>query len=171
MAETSHLIPVRTSSLPHPCVVATIGLAAAGLPRLGLDRLRGVVGVDESDQDATARAVRAQALLLLGHGLLRRSVVVDDTSTTSDRRRRLTSWARRCRMAPVAVPFGHVPLAEAHGRNDARSEVPGRSGYARRVPGDVLHQQSDELAGTNAEDLAREGFTHVVVLGPEAMTF
>lgn len=171
MLEPAGLLPrVEVNDLPHPCVVITIGLSASGkttwsrthrVPgRIGLDRLRALVGRDEADQDATRRAVRLQTLLLLARGVARRSCCCDDTNTVAEHRRRLTWWAARLRLAAVAVPFP-VTLTDAWIRNSTRSPWPGRSPYGSRVPVAVLVEQHQRLGEVTEQGLAEEGFTHL----------
>jgi predicted kinase len=156
-----------------PALVVLIGVAGAGKSSLAaqwrpsqvlsLDAYRELVSDDETDQDATADAVRLLHAVLdarLGRGL---TTVVDATNVEAAARRPLLDLAAAHGMPAVAVVVD-TPLALAQARNVTRPGPRGSARWGRRVPATVIAEQHRQFCAS-VPRLREEGFTEVIVCG------
>lgn len=123
---------------------------------VNLDRLRGMVADDPTDQDATGDAVFLQHRLLEARCRRRLMTAVDATNVRPDVRQGLLEHAHRNLMYPVAVVFD-VPLETCLARNAARE---------RQVPAHVIHRMWQQLTEQVPAEGPVPGFAQTLRLGP-----
>lgn len=157
----------------EPALVVLIGVAGAGKSTiakrwrpsqvLSLDAYRELVADDETDQDATADAVRVLHAVLAAR--LRRGLmtVVDATNVEATARRPLLDLAAASGMPAVAVVVD-TPLGLARNRNATRPGPRQNARWGRRVPVAVVEKQYRQLR-ESIPYLREEGFTDVVIHG------
>jgi predicted kinase len=157
----------------EPALVVLIGVAGAGKSTiakrwrpsqvLSLDAYRALVSDDETDQDATADAVRVLHTVLAAR--LRRGLmtVVDATNVEATARRPLLDLATAHGVPAVAVVVD-TPLSLARARNATRPGPRGNTRWGRRVPAAVITEQHRQLRASIPR-LREEGFADVVVYG------
>jgi predicted kinase len=160
-----------------PCLAVFIGPAGAGksfLARevargpgqvLSLDRLRGVVSGDESDQSATQDAVRALHLLAAARLGRKLTTIIDATNVEPSARRALLTIAARARVPAVAIVMT-APLETCLARNQRRPGPPPGARWGRRVPEAIVRAQHRQLHAS-LPVLTTEGFARLVLIGEE----
>ncbi|MFJ3505035.1 AAA family ATPase [Streptomyces sp. NPDC090135] len=151
------------SRLPQNALVVLIGASGAGkstLARtwpapqiLSLDGLRGTVSDDPGDQAATADAADVLKLILERRMARRLNTVVDATNLEAAIRAELVASAKRYGVPTVAVVVS-TPLSLCLQRQQPRPAN-------RQVPDDIVRRQHKAMTSSH-QDLAREGFTHVL---------
>ena len=147
--------------LPAPCVVVLVGPSRAGKTTwaqahfasnevVSSDALRGMVGIDEDDQTASAAAFALLEQIVaerISRGL---TTVVDTTGLHADNRLKWITTAHEAGVPIYAILFTST-LAEIELRNDVR---------ARPIPRGVLRKQFANMKKT-LEGIADEGFDGV----------
>ena len=155
--------------LPDPCLVVTVGPAAAGKSTwaaewfrpeqvVSSDRLRALVGTGQHDQRASPDAFAVLDDVLarrLARGL---TTVVDSTALEPERRHVYVALAAAAGIPCYAVVFD-ATAAECKARNAARVDA---------VPERVVTQQVKAFAAQRAL-LDDEGFVAVVDAGPTTL--
>ncbi len=158
---------MRPIELPEPCLVVLVGPAGSGKSTLAArhfapdevlssDAYRKLVSGDEADQRATGLAFRRLHDDVATRLRARRLSVIDATNLTRHARLTLLARARDADVPAVAIVLD-LPPAVVHARNAGR--------VTRVVDPAVVERQLTKLrAALDADALASEGFTTVVVL-------
>lgn len=167
--QPAHAIMQLTAEGPHLYVL--IGMSGSGKTELArslwqpgqvisLDALRATVSGDESDQSATADAVKVMHLVVAARLRRQLTTVVDATNVQSRVRAPLLAAARQYGVCAAAL-IVDTPLPLCLDRNASRPGVTPGARWGRRVPDEVVFRQHADLT-RSAPGLIGEGFTHVL---------
>jgi protein phosphatase len=158
---------VSTLVVPDPSLVVLVGAAGSGKSTLAArlfapdeivssDALRAAVSGSEADQAASAVAFRILHRTIERRLARGEMTVVDATNTKAEHRRPLLARARSTATPTVAIVLD-LPPSRVHAQNTARTE--------RVVDPVVVDRHLAAIRRTiDSEQLAAEGFDHVVLL-------
>jgi F420-dependent oxidoreductase-like protein len=149
--------------LPAPCLVVLVGASSSGKSTwaaktfreteiVSSDRLRGVVGAGEDDQQAGTAAFSILEQIVMERMRRRLTTVVDTLGFDRDNRRRWAGLAHEAGVPAFAVVFD-TPADQARARNAERP---------RPIPKSVLDKQLSRFRMVRAE-LDDDGFDRVIV--------
>ena len=155
--------------LPAPCLVVLVGASgsgkstwAAGTFRdaeiVSSDRLRGMVGAGEDDQQASTAAFSILEHIVEERMRRRLTTVIDSLGFDRDNRRRWVGLAHDAGIPAFAVVFD-TPSEQARARNAERP---------RSIPKTVLDKQLSRFRAVHA-DIDDDGFDRVIVEQPVAV--
>jgi F420-dependent oxidoreductase-like protein len=155
--------------LPAPCLVVLIGASSTGKSTwagrafrdseiVSSDRLRGIVGSGEDDQQAGNAAFSILEQIVEERMRRRLTTVIDTLGFDRDRRRRWVALAHEAGLPAFAVVF-ETPPEQARNRNAERS---------RPIPKTVLGKQLARFRVVRAE-IDDDGFDGVLVEQPVAL--
>ena len=155
--------------LPAPCLVVLVGASSSGKSTwaagtfrdteiVSSDRLRGMVGAGEDDQQAGTAAFSLLEQIIEERIRRRLTTVVDSLGFDRDNRRRWAGLAHEAGIPAFAVVFD-APPELARARNTERS---------RPVPRSVLDKQLSRFRVVQAE-IDDDGFDRVIVEQPVAL--
>lgn len=148
--------------IPDPAVVVLVGASGSGKSTWATDRfraaeivssdqLRGVVGSDPTDQDASGDAFAVLRLIVAARTSRRLTTVIDTTGLQRERRLGYLALARQAQLPAVLVIVDTDP-AVSRRRNAARE---------RKVPASVLTHQIAQLAAV-VDEVQLEGWDQIV---------
>ena len=155
--------------LPAPCLVVLIGASSSGKSTwaagtfrateiVSSDRLRGMVGAGEDDQQAGTAAFSILEQIVAERMRRRLTTVVDTLGFDRDNRRRWAGLAHDAGLPAFAVVFD-TPEGQARARNMERP---------RPIPKSVLDKQLSRFRAVRAE-IDDDGFDRVIVEQPIAL--
>jgi F420-dependent oxidoreductase-like protein len=155
--------------LPAPCLVVLVGASSSGKSSwaagtfrdteiVSSDRLRGIVGAGEDDQQAGTAAFSILEQIVEERMRRRLTTVIDSLGFDGDNRRRWVGLAHDAGLPAFAVVFD-TPPEQARARNDERS---------RPIPKSVLERQLSRFRVVQAE-IDDDGFDRVVIEQPVAL--
>ena len=155
--------------LPAPCLVVLVGASSSGKSTwaagtfrateiVSSDRLRGMVGAGEDDQQAGTAAFSILGQIVEERMRRRLTTVIDSLGFDRDNRRRWVGLAHDAGIPAFAVVFD-APPEQARARNSERS---------RPVPRSVLHKQLSRFRVVQAE-IDDDGFDRVIIEQPVAL--
>ncbi len=155
--------------LPAPCLVVLIGASSSGKSTwaagtfreaeiVSSDRLRGMVGTGEDDQQAGTAAFSILEQIVVERMRRRLTTVVDTLGFDRDNRRRWAGLAHEAGLPAFAVVFD-TPADQARARNTERP---------RPIPKSVLDKQLSRFRVVRAE-IDEDGFDRVIVEQPVAL--
>ena len=155
--------------LPAPCLVVLVGASSSGKSTwaagtfreteiVSSDRLRGVVGAGEDDQQAGAAAFSILEQIVVERMRRRLTTVVDTLGFDRDNRRRWAGLAHEAGLPAFVVVFD-TPADQARARNTERP---------RPIPKSVLDKQLIRFRIVRAE-IDDDGFDRVIVEQPIAL--
>ena len=155
--------------LPAPCLVVLVGASSSGKSTwaagtfreteiVSSDRLRGVVGAGEDDQQAGAAAFSILEQIVVERMRRRLTTVVDTLGFDRDNRRRWAGLAHEAGLPAFAIVFD-TPADQARARNTERR---------RPIPKSVLDKQLIRFRIVRAE-IDDDGFDRVIVEQPVAL--
>jgi F420-dependent oxidoreductase-like protein len=149
--------------LPAPCLVVLVGASSSGKSTwaaktfqgaeiVSSDRLRGMVGAGEDDQQASTAAFSILEAIVEERMRRRLTTVIDTLGFDGESRRRWVGLAHDAGLPAFAVVFD-TPPAEVRARNSARP---------RPIPKTVLDKQLSRFRVVRAE-IDEDGFDQIVV--------
>ncbi|MGH8943642.1 MAG: TIGR03560 family F420-dependent LLM class oxidoreductase [Acidimicrobiia bacterium] len=155
--------------LPAPCLVVLIGASSSGKSSwaattfreteiVSSDRLRGMVGAGEDDQQAGTAAFSILEQIVTERMRRRLTTVVDTLGFDRNNRRRWAAQAHEAGLPAFAVVFD-TPADQARARNTERP---------RPIPKSVLDKQLSRFRAVRAE-IDDDGFDRVIVEQPLAL--
>ena len=155
--------------LPAPCLVVLVGASSSGKSTwaagtfreteiVSSDRLRGVVGAGEDDQQAGTAAFSILEQIVVERMRRRLTTVVDTLGFDRDNRRRWAGLAHEAGLPAFAIVFD-TPADQARARNTERP---------RPIPKSVLDKQLIRFRIVRAE-IDDDGFDRVIVEQPVAL--
>jgi len=155
--------------LPAPCLVVLVGASSSGKSSwaagtfrdteiVSSDRLRGMVGAGEDDQQAGTAAFSILEQIVEERMRRRLTTVIDSLGFDRDNRRRWVGLAQDAGLPAFAVVFD-VPPKQARARNSERS---------RPIPKSVLDKQLNRFRVVQAE-IDDDGFDRVIIEQPVAL--
>ena len=155
--------------LPSPCLVVLVGPSASGKSTwaartfheteiVSSDRLRGVVGAGEEDQQASRAAFAILEQIVEERMTRKLTTVIDTLGYDQESRRRWVGLAHVEALPAYAVVFD-TPPAEVEIRNSSR---------ARSIPKSVLSRQLGRFRTVRTE-LEEDGFDQIVLEQPLAV--
>ncbi|MET0695784.1 MAG: TIGR03560 family F420-dependent LLM class oxidoreductase [Acidimicrobiia bacterium] len=155
--------------LPAPCLVVLVGASSSGksswaattfreIEIVSSDRLRGMVGAGEDDQQAGTAAFSILEQIVAERMRRRLTTVVDTLGFDRDNRRRWAVLAHEAGLPAFAVVFD-IPADQARARNTERP---------RPIPKSVLDKQLSRFRAVRAE-IDDDGFDRVIVEQPVAL--
>ena len=155
--------------LPAPCLVVLIGASSSGKSTwaagtfhateiVSSDRLRGMVGAGEDDQQAGTAAFSILEQIVAERMRRRLTTVVDTLGFDRDNRRRWAGLAHEAGLPTFAVVFD-TPADQARARNMERP---------RPIPKSVLDKQLSRFRAVRSE-IDGDGFDRVIVEQPVAL--
>ncbi len=155
--------------LPAPCLVVLVGASSSGKSTwaagtfreteiVSSDRLRGMVGAGEDDQQAGTAAFSILEQIVEERMRRRLTTVIDSLGYDRDNRRRWVGHAHDAGIPAVAVVFD-IPPDQARARNTERP---------RPIPKTVLDKQLSRFRAVQAE-IDDDGFDRVVIEQPIAL--
>ncbi|HEY4606034.1 MAG TPA: LLM class flavin-dependent oxidoreductase, partial [Acidimicrobiia bacterium] len=149
--------------LPAPCLVVLVGPSSSGKSSwaaqtfnegeiVSSDRLRGMVGAGEDDQQASKAAFSLLEQIALERTGRRLTTVIDTLGFDQESRRRWIALAHEAGMPAFAIVFD-TPTAEIEARN---------AGRVRPIPKTVLGRQISRYRAVRSE-LGDDGFDRIEV--------
>jgi F420-dependent oxidoreductase-like protein len=155
--------------LPVPCLVVLVGPSGSGKSTwaatmfhqtevISSDRLRGMVGAGEDDQQAGTAAFALLDQVVAERIKRRLTTVIDTLGLDGDNRRKWVALAHDAGIPAYAVLFD-TPVAETRARNSARD---------RPVPKTVLDRQIGRFRAARQE-IDGDGFDQVMMEQPIAV--
>jgi F420-dependent oxidoreductase-like protein len=155
--------------LPAPCLVVLIGASSSGKSTwaaatfrateiVSSDRLRGMVGAGEDDQQAGTAAFSILEQIVAERMRRRLTTVIDTIGFDRDNRRRWAGLAHEAGLPAFAVVFD-TPADQARARNLERS---------RPIPKSVIDKQLSRFRAVRSE-IDDDGFDRVMVEQPVAL--
>jgi F420-dependent oxidoreductase-like protein len=155
--------------LPAPCLVVLVGASSSGKSTwaagtfreteiVSSDRLRGMVGAGEDDQQAGTAAFSILEQIVEERMRRRLTTVIDSLGFDRDNRRRWVGLAHDVGLPAFAIVFD-TPRDQARARNTQRP---------RPIPKTVLDRQLSRFRAVQAE-IDDDGFDRVIVEQPVAL--
>jgi F420-dependent oxidoreductase-like protein len=149
--------------LPAPCLIVLVGPSGSGKTTwaaktfrenevVSSDRLRGMIGAGEHDQQASPAAFSILEQIVVERTSKKLTTVIDTLGYDRESRRRWIGLAHEKEMPAFAIVFD-TPPAEIESRNSSRP---------RSVPKTVLTKQLSRFR-TVRKELEEDGFDHVHV--------
>jgi F420-dependent oxidoreductase-like protein len=156
--------------LPVPCLVVLVGPSGSGKSTwaantfhdsevVSSDRLRGMVGAGEHDQQAGTAAFALLDQVVAERMRRGLTTVIDTLGMDGDNRRKWIDIAHSAGIPAYAVLFA-TPAAETRARNAARE---------RPIPKTVLDRQLSRFRAVGKE-IEGDGFDHVITEQPIAVS-
>lgn len=161
--------PTMDLRLPMPCLVVVCGPSGSGKSTwaagtfqesqiVSSDRIRGMVGAGEDDQQAGTAAFSILEQVVSERMRRGLTTVIDTLGMDADKRRRWVGIAHEAGIPAYAVLFD-TPAVEIRARNSAR---------ARPIPKTVLDKQLSRFRAVRGE-IEQEGFDQVLTEQPMVM--